>query len=900
MDPLPRFVGRAAELERLNALLEQAQRGLGSIALVTGESGIGKTALVSEFLRRTRERDPAMVLCRGRCVEQHGTGEPYLPLLDALGKLLLGKGGEPTSALLAKHAPTWWTYLGRRPPASSGFGEVPQQAPAAATERMLREMGDLIEAAAADDMLVAFLEDVQWADAATADTVRHLMNRIARQRIILIGTLRPGEIDAPAHPLRGFIADLRTHSLCREIALGPFGPADVAAYLRTFLAPNHLPSELAGQIYRRTAGHPFFVTSVVQLLCERGDVVRSSSGWVLARPLAETALDDAPPSVQALVRRRISSLDEADRRAVQYASVVGIEFQSAVLAAVLDVDLAALEERLDQLDKVRRLIDTLGEQELPEGGVETRYRFSQALYQEIAYGELVSQRRVQMHREVAQALRGIHGAQAPRLAASFAYHFERGRDFAAAIAYLVQAAENAEVLNAIEQAEQYLSHALILVGKLPPAEQSEQAMLLHEKCGRGHLLTSRFDQAAESFTRMLHIAREGAKPSQECQALSGLCQALFFSYRIEEMAVRAAQALAAAERAGRSALRAEAMLLIVQILQHEGNLTECTSILEEMSELARGCGHRRALAASLAYRGVIHYWQSEYLAAEERLTQALAIATELHDALVALVCLQFLGLARCNRGLMSQALAALTEGIELGRKSGDRFWLPRLASHVGFVHRELEDFDGAIAHDTEALQLSRECGVGPAEKGALLNLSLDYSRAGRLEEAEEVLRTLEARPGEAEWFGWFQQIRLESALSEYWMARRDATRSVEHASRLLDLAAPRGAQIYVASAHRVLFDAALAEGDRAGATLHAEAAVSALDMRPSPSYGWRLHAALGSLHEALGDATAARLAYDQSARDVGRIAVGVTDARLQAIFLSSSAVRAVLARELPQ
>ncbi len=896
VDPLPPFVGRAVELERLGGLLDRALHGFGSIVLVTGESGIGKTTLVSEFLRRTRQRDPSMVLCRGRCVEQHGTGEPYLPFLDALGTLLLGKGRDPTSALLAKHAPTWWAYLGRKS-ASGVSGKTPERAPAAATERMLREMGDLFEATADDALMVAFLEDVQWADASTADTVRHLMNRIARQRIILIGTLRPGEVDVPAHPLKSFIADLRTHSLCREIALGPFAPDDVATYLSTFFGPSHLPAGVADLVYRRTAGQPFFVASLVQLLAERGDVVRSPTGWALSRPLGETAFDDAPPSVRALVRGRIASLEETDRRALQYASVMGVEFQSAALAAVLKTDQAALEERLDQLDRVRRLIDTLGEEELPEGGVATRYRFSQELYREVAYGELVSQRRVQMHREVAQALRGIHGVQAPRLAASLAYHFERGRDFGAAVAYLIQAAENSEHLNAVEQAAHYLSHALTLVEKLPGAERTEQAILLHEKCGRAHLSTSGFDEAAASFTRMLRLAREAANPSLESQALSGVCQALFFSHRIEEMAVRAAEALAAAERSGRDALRAEAMLLIAQILQHDGNLRECTSILEGVVDLAQACGHRRALAVSLAYRGVVHYWQSEYLAAEERLTQALPIATELHDGLVALVCLQFLGLARGNRGLMSQALAFLAEGIDLGRKSGDRFWLPRLASHVGWVHRELEDFEGAIVHDSEALELSRECRVAPAESGALLNLSLDYIRSGRLEEAREILRDLEERSDEADWFGWLHQIRLESALSEYWMARRDAMRSSQHATRLLDLSTPRGAQIYVATAHRVLFDAALAAGDRARAVSHAEAAAAALASTPSPNYGWRLHAAVGRLHEALGDAPAARLAFEQSARDVGRVAAGVTDPGLQTIFLSSPAVRAVLGRE---
>jgi tetratricopeptide (TPR) repeat protein len=366
---------------------------------------------------------------------------------------------------------------------------------------------------------------------------------------------------------------------------------------------------------------------------------------------------------------------------------------------------------------------------------------------------------------------------------------------------------------------------------------------------------------------------------------------------MEEMAVRSAQALAAAERAGRPALRAEAMLLVVQILQHEGNLEECRTILDEISALAAACGHRRALAVALAYRGIVHYWQSEYLEAEERLAQALPIATDQHDSLVTLVCLQFLGLARGNRGLMSQALAALAEGIELGRKNGDRFWLPRLASHVGWVHRELEDFDEAITHDREAVTLAREFNVAAAEVDALLNLGLDYSAAGRFPEAEGILMGLESRARGSDWFGWLHEIRLQGALAEHWMARGNRERSARYASRLLALAKPRGGQVYVATAHRILFDAALAAGDRARALEHAAAAASVLARQPVPNFGWRLQAALGGLYAALGDMSKSRVAYGQSAALVRQIAAGVTDARLRGTFLASPAVQAALDRE---
>jgi tetratricopeptide (TPR) repeat protein len=891
------FVGRATELTRLTSLLERALDASGSIALITGEAAIGKTALAGEFLRRARQREPSMVLCRGRCVEQYGTGEAYLPFLDALGSLLVGRGREPTAALLRTYAPTWCVQLPALGAPHDALNAMQHQTIGATKERMLREMGDVFEAAAGSALLIGFLEDMQWADPSTADVVRHLLNRIERQRILLIGTLRPSALQAHEHPLKDFFANLRTHKVCHEISLGPLGPEEVAALLEARFEHHRFPAELAELIHRRTEGHPLFVTSLIQLLLDRGDIVREADERAaLARLVSETALD-APENVRALVRRKMESLAEADRLALQYASVMGREFPSTALAAVLGADETVLQERLLRLDRAHRLIDTVGEEELPGGSLATRYRFTHSLFQEILYDDLVSKRRVLMHRQVGEQLAALYGNEAPRTAATLALHFERGRDFSAAVTYLAHAADNAARLGANGEAEEHLKRALALVEKLPAEHQVERAFALYQKQGAIRLAASCFDDAAQSHTKMLELARVGGKPSMECFALSGLCNALFFSHRIEEMAVRAAQALHAADRADSGALRVEAMLLVAQILQHDGSLDDCKKLLDEIIPLARDLGHRRALLAGMAYRGVVHYWQSEYARAEERLAEALPLASELRDGLMVLICLQFLGLARGNRGRMSQALVALHEGLEMGRRNGDRFWLPRLASHVGWIHRELQDFDRAIEHDQEGLALARKNRVVEAETNALLNLSLDYTQAGRLDEALEILERLEKVRGRVEWFGWLYEIRFDGALTEHWLARGDMARAAAHARQLLADAGPRGAHTYVVTAHRALLEVSLHAGDLPSAASHAAAALDEIRSHPAPVCAWRLHAAIGRLRAAAGNRGGARDAYREAAVGVRAIADGVEDSDLKGIFLGSTAVRAVLEGE---
>src|SRR4030095_15188437 len=101
----PLFVGREAELEKLGTLLKQAIEGTGRIVFLTGGPGIGKTSLADEFLRRARKQYPGLMMARGRCVEQYGTGEAYLPFLDAMGALLNGSGRDRIAAGLITSAP---------------------------------------------------------------------------------------------------------------------------------------------------------------------------------------------------------------------------------------------------------------------------------------------------------------------------------------------------------------------------------------------------------------------------------------------------------------------------------------------------------------------------------------------------------------------------------------------------------------------------------------------------------------------------------------------------------------------------------------------------------------------------------------------------------------------------
>ena len=250
--------------------------------------------------------------------------------------------------------------------------------------------------------------------------------------------------------------------------------------------------------------------------------------WSLTRPLSEMELE-APESVRSMISKKIDALEEEERRALQYASIEGAEFLSTVAANLLGVDEIDLEERLARLERTHRLIDTRGEEELPDGALATRYRFAHALYQNYLYGNLVNKRRVMLHLQAGEQLARHYGKRAPQIATQLAIHFERGRDFGRAVEYLIHAGDNATKLYAYAEAEKHYTHALSLVERLPNGEQTKNLLTLYQKRGTVNHMLSGFPEAVDDFTNMLEQARGLNSLEHQSAALNALTTTLFLS-----------------------------------------------------------------------------------------------------------------------------------------------------------------------------------------------------------------------------------------------------------------------------------------------------------------------------------------------------------------------------------
>src|SRR6185436_13507730 len=247
-------VGREQALGTLQRRLRRTLRGQRQVVFVTGEAGIGKTSLVDAFAR-TIPRDGSIRLGRGQCLEQYGTGEAYLPVLEAIGRLC--RNEEKVAKIVRTHAPMWLLQMPSLLRAADR--EVLSKEVSGATrERMLREMGEALDALTADVPLVLILEDLHWSDYSTLDLISYLATRRQRAHLMLIGTFRNVELVVSGHPLKDVKQELLAKQLCKELPLEYLTEAAVYDYLAITFPGNRFPAGLAGLIHQRTDGNPLF------------------------------------------------------------------------------------------------------------------------------------------------------------------------------------------------------------------------------------------------------------------------------------------------------------------------------------------------------------------------------------------------------------------------------------------------------------------------------------------------------------------------------------------------------------------------------------------------------------------------------------------------------------------
>ena len=427
-----RLVGREGELAELEAAFADAESGAPSLALVAGDSGVGKTRLVAELVAGAEERGGHTL--SGECVDL-GDGElPYAPLLAALRPL--ARDDDAVLAALPAAARAELTplmpALGEGPAGPHGRDPGAQGRLFEAVLTLLHELGER-----APVLLV--LEDIHWADSSTRALLAYLARSLFDERVLVVASYRLDELHR-RHPLRPLLAELERDARVRRVELAPLTRDELSSALSDILGTPPA-AELVERLYARSEGNPLFMEELLAAgLDGRGALPRTLRDALMLR------IDRLPEGAQRLLR----------------VLAVGGRLDHALLAEAAALDAHEVQESLRAaVANNLVVVDADGS-----------HTFRHALLREVVQDDLLPGERIELHRALAEALerRSASGDTSVAISAAIASHRLAAGDHTTALAASVRAAAAAEAVRAPSEAAALLERALELWDQVPNAE----------------------------------------------------------------------------------------------------------------------------------------------------------------------------------------------------------------------------------------------------------------------------------------------------------------------------------------------------------------------------------------------------------------------------------------------
>jgi DNA-binding winged helix-turn-helix (wHTH) protein/tetratricopeptide (TPR) repeat protein len=903
------LVGRGGALGVLHEAWRGALSGERQIVFISGEPGIGKTALAEEFQRRVAVGERSVRIVHGQCIEGYGSKEAYGPMLDALGRLCRGPQAEPIIQILSTEAPTWLAQL----PAlltREHRATLQREILGATRERMVREIGDALDSITAEIALLLMLEDLHWVDDSTVDLISALARRRTPARLMLLATCRPLDAEPAGHCLKALMLDLLIRRWSRKIDLTPLSEAEVEEYLGAQSPPG-----LSALVHRHSEGNPLFMVAALEHMTKRNLLTRVDGRWQLQRPLEQIEFE-VPEDLRHMIEAQLERLSAQEQSALELASIAGVAFSAGVISAAAHIDLRSVEDLYEELSRRHHIVKWAGTQSHPDGSVTERYEFVHALYRQVLYDRQLPPRRARLHRQIGERLAALYAQRMEDVVPELAYHFEQAADWPRAIDYLRQAAEIAGRRYAHRQADAMLARALELVSHLPEAQRERMEPQLLAILAAHRWAT--FDmRAIENYETLAARAADYGLIDVQARALLDL------SYFVS--LTSAERCLEAAQRAARvSAKQAPAMRTYTRAACAFRRLLVSGWNAQDALEFQAGLKGLPALASGLAdYSSHVEHALNSlslvrWMSGEYR--EARRLALEVHAKGLApganpnsRVEYEFSGtLAPLNLlflGEWGEALKEFAAAMAEAQKNANDHYILWLRLDQAWLHLHALDFRSVleicrsvlVLLQVPALRTAPGQPIGyPVELRRALIFSGSASAAvGDCARALEDLSTAaNDMDRQTVRFDWYWRMPLAAGLTELSLAQGDRVRARLEAERFLDRALATEERTWQGLAWEINSRVALAERDHARASDCIAKAVSTVQGFEVPLAAWKVHATAALIEEEWGSLESARRHRNLSRTTILRLANSLPEQEpLRKIFLSAPAVARVLSRD---
>ncbi len=726
------MLGRDQELEQLAKSFEALLKERGQIVVVTGDSGLGKTRLMREA--RTwleHHSDEGQI----RWVEGHALSfseqVSYWLATDVMEHILELPPDEPSKKRLYKLWETCETLLGKETsrevvPYLAGLVGVEEQSewrdiynldPRVRQKQTFWAARQFFAALARQHTTVIVLDDLHWADEASLALFADLLSVTDEAPLMFYLIMRQVR-EKGAWRLRDR-AERDFHHRYSEVALAPLDRAHTNQMLAALLPGATLPDELLKEIYDKSIGNPFYIDEIVQWLKDLGAVVPEESepdylgeliSNVRRKPAAtkEVRWKVQPDQIQSIgvpdtlhsaLISRLDRLTGDARQALQIAAVIGREFQLEVLRN-LSEGVQSLQQPLAQLER-NNLIQPV---DLSQEG----YQFPDALIQEVAYENLLMQRRMEVHSRVGAILEHLYGERADQECEKLAFHYYRSNNTERAIHYLELAGRKAQTEYANQTALEHYTNLLNLLANTPEnREQRFKILGLRQKI---YGVLGKNTDRLQDLQTMQSMAQECQNEAWRGETLVNLADMYSWTGRYNETTQAAQEALEIMQRTDNLAGQAAALHNLGVVSYYRGQYAQANEYLEPAINLRRQIGDLEGETWSEMYLGMMYFMQGNYDMASQHCTHALQISQDRQDWAQIGIHQTNAGRISLRLGSYASALEQLEHSLEMKTRVGDVMGQCFSLYAIGQAHYYLEQMEQAEASLQKALTLCLKAG----------------------------------------------------------------------------------------------------------------------------------------------------------------------------------------------
>lgn len=711
------FVGRAREMQTLQARWRETYGGRGGLVLIGGEAGIGKTRLTSEFALAVESRGGRIL--RGAALPFEPA--PYQPVTAALRAALpMLAAVEMEPIVLAALSPLLPELIARRASHEKLPPPLPRLDAERERERLFDALARCLESLARPRPLLLILEDLQWAGPATLALLEYLAYRISEKPVLILGTYQEEEIPSN-HPLRRLRRRLQGKELLTHLSLGCLSVQDVGRLIASQAAQEANASILTERLYALSEGNPLFLRELIRGLAQAGILREWEGGW------QALALPDAwllPESLGRLISERLTRLSPAALSLAEVAATLGQAFDLEVAGGALGWHEPQVLDHLDEL---------LDQQIIQEatGGDRFHFTFAHELIRKVIYQSMPEDVRKRRHRRIGHVMENLRTGHLDTVSGELALHFELGGEAERAALYYERTAQNALAVYADDEALRASEHALNL--------SSDPRRAFNLLALREEIFHRRGERPAQQET-LERLSVEAQSLGDDELACDVLRRRIRYHSRLGEREAQErsiAELNARIETLQKPPWRLEALLAESNYCSLRAEYEQAASLAEQALDLSRQINDYSGQISAYIILVDVATQRWDFPLLQTNLEQLTALVEEHSDQGTLVKSLRAASSAAFSQREFDVSQTLAHQMLELCQRIGDREGEADAYSRLAMVAARLYHVQEARQYYARAADLYQQVRKRQGQAAVLLNNGLFLARLGRYAESRE-------------------------------------------------------------------------------------------------------------------------------------------------------------------